>query len=126
MKKLIIPLLFLLPQIGHAAEKYKLSLLGQKNDISINPVKEVYIKNTVLRLLKSCDFKKPVASISPVTYKGVRLTSKTGVIIEVHIFPNSANNFRIKIFKVKNGNVVSYGKYHDYAYQLIAMMELKK
>lgn len=100
-------------------------LLGNSENIAFDEVKARYISNTVKRLLENCTTKTEVETIPEVKYKGVRVNFSPGLIVEAHIFPNSKNTYMVEIYTADNGKNYLNGKYTDYAYQLIAMLETK-
>lgn len=100
-------------------------LIGKTEEILFDKVKEAQIAKTVKMLLSDCTTKIPVKRIPNVSYKAVRVTTDRGEIIEAHILPNGLDTFVVKIYTKENDEFYLHGKYQNYAYQLISMLEVK-
>ena len=122
MKVLVFTIVIIFSTCAQAGS---VELLGDKNEILFDDIKEIQITRTVERLLSNCTTKVQVTEIPQVSYKGVRVTTSDNQVIEVHIFPNSLNSFMIKLYTQENDVVYLHGKYNDYSYQLISMLEVE-
>lgn len=126
MRRAVFLFLLLVPILSAAENRAGVVLLGKTDHVPFDEVKAIYFANTVEALLKSCTTATKEDSIPAVAYKGVRITQPDGNVIEAHIFPDSRDNYMVKVYTKADGIIQLHGKYTDHAYQLISMLEMSR